>query len=391
MIKKIKMNQKTKLTIILVAEFAAIAILLLLVFFAGKKSYDVTFDLNGGTLISGSVSQRVTQGQDANPPTVVKDGHYLRGWAGSYMSITSSRVIKAIWEYDTTPGIVYSDSENQNFCEIIGCYPDVTGDVYIGAYHNDIQVLGITDNAFKSLDRISSVYLLDGILKIGNEAFYGCSSLEKIDLPSTLVRLGNSAFENCTALKEVNLPEGLLYIGEKAFKNCTSLEKIVLPSTLKEISLSAFEGCTSLSEIVFADGVQELKPDEAEENNGSLNLDDIFGTHGSAKPITITTPSETVEISDYAFYGCTSLTRVVLPSKIEVIRKNAFYGCTSLVEVVIPETLTTIEAGAFGSGNITFLCMMPEAEKPSGWNINGSFTWDYVLPEASDEAEDDGK
>ena len=39
------MKQKIKLGIILGVEFVAIAVILLLIFFAGKKSYTVTFDL----------------------------------------------------------------------------------------------------------------------------------------------------------------------------------------------------------------------------------------------------------------------------------------------------------------------------------------------------------
>ncbi|MBQ7387069.1 MAG: leucine-rich repeat protein [Clostridia bacterium] len=381
------MKPKVKFTIILVAEFVAIAVLLLLVFFAGKRSYDVTFDLNGGTLISGSVSQRVTQGQDANPPAVVKEGHYLRGWSGSYKGITSDRVVKAIWEYETTPGIMYSEAENQNFCEIVGCYPEVNGDVYIGAYHNDIQVLGITDGAFKSLDKITAVYLLDGILKIGNETFKECASLETIDLPSTLVRIGDSAFAECESLTEINLPEGLLYIGTGAFKNCTSLERIVLPSTLKKISVSAFEGCTSLREVVFADTERELEPEDVEDN-GSINFDDLFGSHDDETPIMIPVPSSITQICARAFFGCSSLERVVLPSEIKTVRADAFANCKSLSEVVIPKTLTHIEPSAFTSPDTVFLIMMPESEKPLGWEngwcASDSFTWDYVLPEAPD-------
>ena len=78
------MKQKLKLIIILAVEFVAVAVILLMIFFAGKKSYTVTFDLNGGTLLSGDLEQRVTQGQSATPPTVTKDGCYLLKWSRSY-------------------------------------------------------------------------------------------------------------------------------------------------------------------------------------------------------------------------------------------------------------------------------------------------------------------
>ena len=68
------LKQKTKLIIILAVEFAAIIAVLALIFFAGKKVHTVTFDLNGGILISGDLEQRVTQGQHASPPSVAKYG-----------------------------------------------------------------------------------------------------------------------------------------------------------------------------------------------------------------------------------------------------------------------------------------------------------------------------
>ena len=48
-------HRKHNLNIILVFGilFLVVTVLLLLVFFAGKKTYVVEFDLNGGTLVSG--------------------------------------------------------------------------------------------------------------------------------------------------------------------------------------------------------------------------------------------------------------------------------------------------------------------------------------------------
>ena len=100
------MKQRAKLAIILGIEFIAIAVVLILIFFSTKKQYTITFDLDGGTLISGSLVQNVTQGHNATPPTAVKEGHYLRGWSGNYKGVTSNDRVTAIWEYETTPGIV---------------------------------------------------------------------------------------------------------------------------------------------------------------------------------------------------------------------------------------------------------------------------------------------
>ena len=279
-------KQKVKLIVILAIEFIAIALVLVLIFFSGKKSYTVTFDLDGGILISGDLEQRVIEGHNATPPSVAKHGHYLRGWSGSYNSVTRDITVKAIWEYQTSPGIEYSIPSNTNYCEISSSFKDIQGEIFIGAYHNDRKVLGIKSGAFKDRTGITSVHLLDGILAIESEAFSGCSSLETIDIPSTVVRIGKNAFKNCESLTTIILPEGMTSIAEGAFEGCTSLTTIIIPESLEEIPANCFKGCTSLTEVIITNGV--------------------------------------VKINSGAFAGCESLTEIYLPRSLRKIDSGAF-------------------------------------------------------------------
>lgn len=251
------MKQKIKLLIILAVEFAVIAAILLLIFFAGKKSYTVTFDLNGGTLLSGSTVQRVTQGQSADPPEVTKDGASFRAWSGSYRQVTHDITIKAVWEYATTPGLIYSEpaeESDSNFCEIIGCYSGLRGDVYIDGLHNNRTVIGIRESVFEGRE-ITSMYLLDGLLDIGARAFKDCVKMQSIELPSTIVTIGASALENCTSLTGLVLPKSLLYIGDNAFLNCGKIEEIILPDGVLSIGANAFSGCNGVQEIIIPESV----------------------------------------------------------------------------------------------------------------------------------------
>lgn len=357
------MKQKIKLGIILGVEFVAIAVILILIFFAGKKTYKVTFDLNGGTLISGDLEQVVTQGKSATPPTVAKDGCYLHSWSASYKQITRDVVIKAVWEWQTSVGFDFISGDDSNYCEITGCFRDLTGDVYVGVYHDNKKVLGIRDEAFRDRDGITYVHMLDGILSIGESVFRDCDSLVAVELPGTLTKLGKYAFMNCVSLEKVVIPDTLTVIPEGAFKGCTSLREIVIPAGVKTIENGAFEGCTSLEKVTFLteeyyviDG-ELVKADSLTDKKDSR--DDLEDTEYESVYKGI------AEIGAYAFKDCSSLTEVILPLTLEKIGEYAF-------------------------DNDELTVKTPLAEKPEGWAENwcrAVVIWGYVepTPETEDE------
>ncbi len=243
---KEKYNGKLKIIIAFSILFLVVSIILTLIFLDSKKTYTVTFDLDGGILMSGSLEQRVMQGQDAIPPSAIKDRAYLRGWSTSYHRITRDIVITAVWEYESTAGVIYTDSENQNYVEIERVYPYLRGEVYLSAFYNNKRVLDILDGAFRDCDGITKVYLLNGLIKIGDRVFEGCTSLEEIEIPETVTHLGKNAFKGCSSLKSITLNEGLLNIGANAFEGCENLTEIIIPSSVTHIAPDAFAGCENL-------------------------------------------------------------------------------------------------------------------------------------------------
>ena len=401
------MKEKLKLIVILGVEFAAIAIMLVLIFMAGKQQYTVTFDLNGGTLIGGSLSQSVSQGSNATPPSAVKEGHYLRGWSGSYKGVTHDVTVYAIWEYETTPGIEYKT--HKTYSTITGCFKNLTGDVYIGAYHDDMIVLGIGDEAFKDCKRIENIFMLDGILTIGNSAFEACHSLDNVVLPSTTLTLGDRAFANCEKLssivlpedleeigaevfssceqlKEIDLPKNLHIIGEGAFENCTSLTSLTLPEGLVEIGDGAFAGCTELTEVYIPKGVQIIgegaflgfeklekiifeedtaeveTPDESATDDNDGDAAAISEDEESAERVTLT-------IGARAFAGCAALSKILLPERVTSIGDYAFAGCAALTEVVLHESLSTVGTGVFDTPDMIVKLPFAEGDAlPEGWS-----------------------
>lgn len=253
-----KAKQRIKLFVILGIEFIAIAVMLLLIFFAGKQVHTVTFDLNGGVLLSGDLVQKVTQGHNATPPTAAKEGHYFLKWNGSYNRVTRDVTVEAVWEYETTAGIEYNIAENSNYCTISGAFQGLQGDVYIGGYKDGKKVLGIEDGAFANCTGVTRIHLLDGILTIGAGAFEGCTSLQSIDLPTTTVSLGDNAFKGCESLETIVLPEQLKTLGANAFEGCKSLTEITVPDTVEVIGAGAFKGCEALKEITLTTDIKEV-------------------------------------------------------------------------------------------------------------------------------------
>ena len=329
-----KARQRIKLFIILGVEFVAIAVMLLLIFFAGKQVYTVEFDLNGGTLISGDLVQKVTQGHNANAPTAMKEGCYFLKWSGSYNKVTKDVVVKAIWEYETSAGIDYNVGKNSNYCTISGSFEGIQGDIYIGSYKDDYAVLGIEEKAFSGRDGITSVYLLDGIITIGAGAFEDCTSMESIEMPATTVSMGEGVFAGCESLKSITLPADLKTLGDKAFEGCTALETVVFPEGIKTIGANAFAGCTSLKEVILPESV------------------------------------ETIE--DGAFAGCTALETVTV------------YATTKNIgSAVLDNATVKITVYSYDETQIT----LPETWA-ADWNLaNATFEWEY-LEEPVEETED---
>lgn len=61
----------------------------------GRK-YTVTFDLNGGTLLSGELVQTVEEGQSAAAPQAELDNYRL-SWDRNFSAITGDTVVTAKW------------------------------------------------------------------------------------------------------------------------------------------------------------------------------------------------------------------------------------------------------------------------------------------------------
>ena len=87
--------------------------------------------------------------------------------------------------------------------------------------------------------------------------------------------------------------------------------------------------------------------------------------------ISVSIPEDTdgrkiVEISDGAFYGCSSLQSVTIGGNVKSIGKSAFAGCSSLEKVIVPDNVQTIGDNAFSGCTALSTLELPEGLKGVG-------------------------
>ncbi|MBO4484409.1 MAG: trypsin-like peptidase domain-containing protein [Lachnospiraceae bacterium] len=80
-----------------------IVVLTALLFGCGKQEpkkgpYEVRFEMNGGSRVSGSLHQEVEHGEAAVAPKLEREGYEFDGWDRKFDEITEDTVIKAKWK-----------------------------------------------------------------------------------------------------------------------------------------------------------------------------------------------------------------------------------------------------------------------------------------------------
>jgi hypothetical protein len=209
-------------------------------------------------------------------------------------------------------------------------------------------------------DKIKKVAIEDGITTIGEYAFYDCTSLTSATIGNGVTSIDTYAFGDCTSLTSITIGNGVTSIGYSAFEDCTGLTTIKIGGSVTSIDSTAFEDCTSLMNITIPDSVTCVNyhtfedtayyNDETKWENGKVLY---IGNHLVKAKDTLSGNYEirkgTKVISDYAFFGCTSLTEIIIPDSVVTIGNQAFYGCSCLLSVSLGNGVKTIGSQAFSN------------------------------------------
>lgn len=349
--------------------------------------------------------------------------------------------------------IFFKDTDASYYLGYIGADTAITVPASFTAYDaTTVSSFSVYSYAFSGNTALTSIALPAGVTAIGDYAFRGCTALVSVSFAdsSTLASVGQYAFEGCAALASVNFGNGsaLKTIGASAFSGDKYLTSFTVPSGVTSIGSAAFSGCTKLLEVknlsslilsagattyggitqyakrIYTEGESFMSVE-----NGHIFIKDTDGAFycgylGNDTEISIpaaftaydsTTvnsfiiyknaflnntavtkihfPASVTAVGEYAFRGCTSLTRVSiedlaawsgiefakgsdssnyytsnplaiahnlyingilavtleLPETVTEIGAGAFYGCTSATSVNVPTNITNIGADAFGN------------------------------------------
>ena len=131
----------------------------------------------------------------------------------------------------STKGLKFSITDhNLRYCTVTGVGETTSAQIYVPAYVDiagtSYKVISVDAYAFSGNNKITAVYLPEGILSVDAYAFSECTALNTVSTSSTLLRIGEAAFSGCGALKSLYLGASLSAIEEDAFKNCNQLSTV---------------------------------------------------------------------------------------------------------------------------------------------------------------------
>ncbi|MBQ8658106.1 MAG: leucine-rich repeat protein [Clostridia bacterium] len=197
---------------------------------------------------------------------------------------------------------------------------------------------GIADEVFYKSLMLNTIELNKKLKYIGNYTFAECLKVTSVTTQGA-VTIGEYAFLNDNNITSLNLAKGLESIGAYAFMNCSSLENpssgfSLVPETVTSIGTYAF----------YNSGLWDNPSEDGIIYAGTW----VVGFSGA--PTVVNIKANTVGISNYAFYLCTSLQTVSgLTRDVKYIGRGAFYGCIGLGTINLNRNMNKIEDYTFYS------------------------------------------
>lgn len=178
----------------------------------------------------------------------------------------------------------------------------------------------------------------------------------------SVTKIGDYAFEECTSLVSVTVPAGITVIGDGAFWDCTSLANINVSA-----DNTAY---TSVDGVLFSKDMTDL-------------LQYPIGNARTEYAI----PDGVINVSNYLFWGCTTLKNLIIPDSVAVIGIDALWRCLSLenINVSADNKVYSSVDGVLFNKDKTELLQYPIGNKRTAYSIPNGVTSiaGYSFPECA--------
>ena len=183
-------------------------------------------------------------------------------------------------------------------------YDAVAAAGYIGFYA--FAGMGFNDSEITLPESLGS--------SIGDFAFKSTQGINSIVVPDSVSSIGSSAFAE-SSIGYIKFPANdFLYISDSVCQYCHNLQNVELSNNINNIPFSMFYGCSSLREIALPDSLTEIGQN-------------AFSYSG----LEVVTLPSAVNVCDYAFGYCGSLSKVMMPNDVPYIADYAFEGSPNVV------------------------------------------------------------
>ncbi len=339
--------------------------------------HTVTVDVNGGMLVSGSLSVIVKHGGAVVPPTLAKNGYTLVGFEGLPDTVTEDITIVARWEmarYSITydMGDLQGEIDNPDSFTvedtIVLKAPDASlnpGFVFDGWYFNGVRVTVISGNYAENLvlkARWESMFIVsDGGTTIEGLTQSAEATLTELIIPEklngvTITKIGYGAFEDNMMLTRVVIPDTITEIGSHAFAYCRNLKEVTVGTGVTLMRSYAFTFCESLDVVHINDLAKWCAIEFGDQVGGAVVANPLYYAKYftvNGEPVyQLEIPEGVTEIKSYAFTNCENLVSVKIPASMQMINSGAFNECLKIAEVYNDSDLNIV-AGASGEhGNV---------------------------------------
>ncbi len=252
----------------------------------------------------------------------------------------------------------------------------------------------LTENMFNGCTSIVTVKLGEHTALPAN-IFYGCTSLVNVNSAgdatginlSTIDSIADGAFRGCTAIEAVYVKEGVRFVGGAsagAFENCTKLMTFGVSGSAAEnvidlsgvvldknesgeiLTKNTFKGCKftkvllpenfEIAPSMFYNCSALVTAGETEKVVDLSKVKDIGASafYGNSSILKVVLNDSLTKIADSVFEGCTKLASVNLPSKLVEIGGKAFKKVPLEGDLILPETLTTLGKEAFNANSASY-------------------------------------